>query len=356
MILTELDVDPAAFESATGWAIKAEGACRGDVCVPLPDKARGADGRLDVRVVADRLGMPIVRDEEHGLWALGPETTVTGRVLASAQAPELELPDLDGNAFRLSSLRGKKVVLVAWASWCGCRMDLPLWQSLRERVQPLGVEIVTVALDVDPEAARPWIEAAAPEHPSVVDRTHVTDERFGFVNVPNGVWIDEDGTIVRPAEPMFPGHNADMQSFRKTDLSTLPPETVEMMVEARKITSDPEGSRRMIEDWAEHGADSQFALTPDEVLRRAAPRGADEAIAAAEFELGEHLHSAGDHAAAIPHWQEAHRRFPSNWTYKRQAWNIEDPYRQGRTAAYPSSWIEDLKEIGGENYYPAIIP
>jgi hypothetical protein len=215
---------------------------------------------------------------------------------------------------------------------------------------------VTVALDVDPEAARPFVESAAPEHPSLLDRTHVTDERFGFVNVPNAVWIDEAGTIVRPAEPAYPGHNPAMQSFREVDLATVPPETAAMLVEARKITSDPDGYRAMIEDWAERGADSRYVLTPDEVLRRAAPRGVDEAIAAAHFELGERLHAGGDHAAAIPHWREAHRRFPSNWTYKRQAWQFEDPGRQGRTDAYDSSWFEDLKAIGAENYYPPVIP
>jgi tetratricopeptide (TPR) repeat protein len=231
-----------------------------------------------------------------------------------------------------------------------------VWQALRERLHPTGLEIVTVALDVDPEAARPFVEAAAAQHPSLIDRAHVTDERFGFVNVPNGVWIDETGMIVRPAEPVFPGHNPVLQSFRKIDLTTLEPEAAEMLREARKITSDPDGYLAMIEDWAEHGAESRYVLSPDEVLRRAAPRGDDEAIAAAHFELGEHLHRAGDHAAAIPHWREAQRRFPSNWTYKRQAWELEDPARQGRTDAYDSSWFEDIKAIGAENYYPPIIP
>ena len=70
------------------------------------------DGRLDVRVVAERLGMPLVADAEHGLWAFGPETAVTGRTLSTAVAPELELEDATGEVFRLSSLRGQKVVLV----------------------------------------------------------------------------------------------------------------------------------------------------------------------------------------------------------------------------------------------------
>ena len=61
--------------------------------------------------------MPLVVDDEHGLWALGPETAVSGKALTSAIAPELVLPTIDGDDFRLSSLRGQKVLLVAWASW-----------------------------------------------------------------------------------------------------------------------------------------------------------------------------------------------------------------------------------------------
>jgi hypothetical protein len=121
VILTELAVDASTFEAGTGWALKPEGACKGgrqaQVCVPLPDDARTGDGRVDVRVVAERLGMPIVTDAERGLTALGPETALTGRALTTAVAPELELPDANGRPFRLSSLRGKKVVLLAWSSW-----------------------------------------------------------------------------------------------------------------------------------------------------------------------------------------------------------------------------------------------
>jgi hypothetical protein len=117
MILTDLTVDPTAFEAGTGWALKPEGACKGELCVPLSPDARTDNGGVDVRVVADRLGMPLVEDHERALWALGPETAVTGRVLTTAAAPELELPDVDGNLFKLSSLRGQKVLLIAWASW-----------------------------------------------------------------------------------------------------------------------------------------------------------------------------------------------------------------------------------------------
>ena len=110
----------------------------------------------------------------------------------------------------------------------------------------------------------------------------------------------------------------------------------------------------MVDDWVEHGAASRYALSPDEVDRAfATPRTDAEATAAAEFELGQHLHRAGDHAAAIPHWREAHRLVPDNWTYKRQAWNFEDPMRQGHTDAYDGSWYEDIKKTRRRELLPA---
>ncbi len=117
MLLTERAVDPDALAARTGWSVKPEGACKGDVCVPLPDSAWTTDRRLVVDVVAARLGMPLVRHADADLWALGPESAITGRALSTAVAPDLELPDVDGKPFNLSSLRGQKVLLVAWASW-----------------------------------------------------------------------------------------------------------------------------------------------------------------------------------------------------------------------------------------------
>ena len=118
MILTELTLDAAELEHGTGWSVKPEGACRGEVCVPLPGTVRAPDGTVDTQVLAKLLAMPLIDDEQHNLWALGPATVPTGHALVSAEAPELELPDLrTGELFRLSSLRGQKVMLLAWASW-----------------------------------------------------------------------------------------------------------------------------------------------------------------------------------------------------------------------------------------------
>jgi hypothetical protein len=115
MLLEQLRIPVDEFEAGTGWSLKPQGACRGEVCVPLPADAV-SNGEVDVIAVADRLGMPLIDDAGAGLWALGPET-LSGHALPSAEAPELVLPDLDGNEFRLSSLRGQKVVIVSWAPY-----------------------------------------------------------------------------------------------------------------------------------------------------------------------------------------------------------------------------------------------
>jgi hypothetical protein len=112
MILESLTVDPSDFAARTGWEAKPEGLCKGDQCVPVPG---GTGSALDANVLSERLGMPLLHDDVTGTWVLGPEGG--GRALTTAVAPELVLPDLDGNPFRLASLHGKKVLLVAWASW-----------------------------------------------------------------------------------------------------------------------------------------------------------------------------------------------------------------------------------------------
>ncbi len=112
MISTSTTVTRAEFEKQTGWQIKPEGACWGDRCIPLPEPVSDS---INLTAISDHLSMPLVHDEDAGLWALGPESA--GKALMNAQAPDLELPDWKGKAFKLSSLLGKKVLLIAWASW-----------------------------------------------------------------------------------------------------------------------------------------------------------------------------------------------------------------------------------------------
>ena len=112
MILDEPRVERDEFTARTGWRFEPEGACRGDLCVPLPEPP---GEWLDLPPLAERLGMPLLHEEAAGLWCLGPETH--GRVLQTAEASDLRLPDWRGEPFALSALRGQKVLLLAWASW-----------------------------------------------------------------------------------------------------------------------------------------------------------------------------------------------------------------------------------------------
>ncbi len=115
MLLTTLSPSPDEFFEQTGWEAKPEGLCRGEVCVPSPD-ARRADGTIDVAIVAERLSMPLLRDETSGTWVLGP-SALSGRALDTAVVPPLSLSTFDGTPFDFSSLLGRRIILAAWASW-----------------------------------------------------------------------------------------------------------------------------------------------------------------------------------------------------------------------------------------------
>jgi tetratricopeptide (TPR) repeat protein len=221
---------------------------------------------------------------------------------------------------------------------------------LRAELEPKGLEVVTVALDLaGAEAAGPWIDLAKAEHPALIDQAHSLDELLGIVNVPTGVWIDERGVIVRPPEPAFPGYVA----IAKLGLPEgSPPRVVEMLREAAKMKVEPERYAEALRDWAEHGEASRFALEPAEVVARSRPRSGEVSRAAASFELGQHLHRAGDEQDAVAWFREAHRLQPDNWTYKRQAWELVDPVLQGPSEQYEGDWLKDVRAIGAENYYP----
>ena len=210
---------------------------------------------------------------------------------------------------------------------------------------------MSVALDAGGiEAAGPWIDRAKTTHPALIDSAHLLDELLGVVNVPSGIWIDEEGVIVRPPEPAFPWRPRQPS---KDLLAQLPAITVEQLREAGKMRIEPERYVAALRDWVERGPDSQYALSPEQVVTRSRPRDEQRARAAACFELGEHLRRAGHQEHATRWFRDAHRLDPANWTYKRQAWSLADPL-QGRTDEYDSDWLTDVRKIGAENYYPTV--
>ena len=223
-----------------------------------------------------------------------------------------------------------------------------MWRELRDELHGQGLEIVTVALDLGGvEAAGRWIERARPTHPSLIDQAHLLDELLGIANVPSGVWVDEQGTIVRPPETAYPGRPRMWDRELRDDAPARQREIVE---EAKRIRIDGDAYLAALRDWVANGPDSRYALDPDEVVARSAPRGAEVSRAAAAFELAQHLHRAGDPDAAVPWFREAHRLQPENWTYRRQAWSLDDPL-QGPSDKFEGDWLSEIRRVGAENYY-----
>ena len=218
-------------------------------------------------------------------------------------------------------------------------------------MHPQGLEIVTIALDTGgADAARQWIEAARPAHPSLIDQAHVVDALFGIVNVPSGVWIDEQGVIVRPPETAYPRRPDFLDRTIPADAT---PRQVEQLSAVGQLRIEADAYVAALRDWVTHGCASRYALTPDDVLQRSRPRPIEESTAAAHFELGQHLHLAGQPAAAIEHFRAAYALQPDNWTYKRQAWNLLPP-GQNSNAVYGTDWLQEVQKIGAEHYYPAL--
>jgi hypothetical protein len=111
-------LDPDAVETQLGWTLKPEGLCRGEVCIPVRDRAAlVADGRIDLESFAGLLGRPLALDHDESIAALGESADLRAAQLASLEAPDFSLPDLAGVRHTLSAHRGKKVLLIAYASW-----------------------------------------------------------------------------------------------------------------------------------------------------------------------------------------------------------------------------------------------
>jgi hypothetical protein len=242
-----------------------------------------------------------------------------------------------------------------------------VWQAIRAELHPKGLEVVTVGLDAaGADACRPYIEAAHAEHPSLVDSTHQMARKLGVTNIPNGVWIDEHGTIVRPAEPAYPRTQSSDRSYRPID--GLPEHMNAILEQASRIKVD-ERYVPMLRDWVDNGSASPYVLSPDEVIRRSTPQDPSVAEGQAHFELGAHLWAVGDREGAVEHWRAAHRLHPANFSYKRQAWSLAAPetgpferFWQGPVPdhegewPYDSDWLSEVRAKGAESYYPPLDP
>jgi peroxiredoxin len=326
MTMTLLDVDGRVHDvtgttalvaadslaAATGWVLKPEGLCCGQVCVPILGRAVApSDGLIDLAVWATALELILAVDDEFSVVALVAAASSDSALHVGGQAPDLELPDIDGNVHSLSEFAGRKRVLVTWASWCGCRHELSSWRDLQDELGPAGLSIFSVALDNSASEARPWIEAGAPSYPVVVDSAHVTAEKFGITNVPSTVWIDEEGRIVKP--PTISPGDDQFRDFTKIDAA-----------------AHHDALRRWVNDGE----------VPDAQGVDVSARTAEEQLAQAERRLGAWLHGEGHIEAATAHLSRAVELAPWDWTVRRASIALrgEDPFLGEEFVAFWQEW------------------
>ena len=281
--------------AALGWERKPQGWCRGDICIPAR-VAAGAerDGDfVELAAFAELVGRPYAAAADLGVAAVGASAAERESALAAGEAPDFELCDVRGNAHRLSDLRGRKVALVFWASWCGCRYDLPEWERQHLALSPEGFSVVSVAIDRRPEDAAPWIHKAAATHPALIDADGTVADQYQVLNVPTVVWIDEEGRVARPNDTQF-----------ATDLF--------------RSMSGLDSARAMaaLERWVRT---DDSGLAAADVATHTPQVTAAQQRARTEAALALWLHRAGHPAEAAQHFAEAEKLAPEDVTIWRGA-------------------------------------
>jgi hypothetical protein len=211
-----------------------------------------------------------------------------------------------------------------------------VWEDLQTCVFDAPFVVIAVAEEGrGAEQARPWIEKAKPSYPCLIDENHVVSALYGMVNVPQCVWIDERGVIVRPPETA-----GSTDHFRKMDLATrtLAPE---LLAERNAARTAYFGAVR---NWVRTG---KHALPGDEARARLPVITPDMAMADAVFRLALHLRRHGQEAEAAEHFAEASRLHPDSWCIFRDAQVLEPSGFAGGAAFW-----ERVNALGDKPYYP----
>ena len=111
---SDLWVRAADLPRINDFTLKPQGACREDVCIPIPKDLKSGEW-FNLTGFARRTGEVVVSDT--GVWSFGEIPVMGGRYLSSRMAPDFAVPDRQGKIVHLSDFRGKKVLVITWASW-----------------------------------------------------------------------------------------------------------------------------------------------------------------------------------------------------------------------------------------------
>ena len=215
-----------------------------------------------------------------------------------------------------------------------------MWQAIYDDYQNKDFIVIAIAMDNDIEAARPWIEEAAPTYPVMIDRYHQLADLYNMVNVPQAVWINEDGRIVRPTE-----NAGAFEGFRALNFETMTvPEEVSATVQSSKATYVA-----AIRDWAEKGEDSVHVFSPNDALAHMDKPDDNIAKAHVLFRLGLYLRQISKNEEADALLKQASELHPHSWRIWRQAADTLD----NGLAAGPAFW-QRVNELGESHYYKPV--
>jgi AhpC/TSA family len=184
-----------------------------------------------------------------------------------------------------------------------------VWQKLYEDLDNRNFVVLAIAMDV-PEAARPWIDAAKPSYPCLIDSDHHVADLYNMINVPQAVWINEAGRMVRPPEN---AGAADTVRFRDPMTGVLPADKLADRAHTKAVYVEA------VRDWVRKGTASEHVL--DDATARTRMRLPNDDVAASHtrFRLGQRLMRAGETDEAARHFALASRLHPDSWNIWRQA-------------------------------------
>jgi len=212
-----------------------------------------------------------------------------------------------------------------------------VWQALYEELAGENFVVIAVAMDSREVDALPWIDAARPTYPTLIDREHRLADLYGVVNVPQAIWIDEAGRIVRPAEAA-----GAYEGFRRMNRTTreMPEDAAQLTAQAKATYLDA------VRDWARRGAASEHVFSAEAAQAHLPTLTEDTAAGQAMFRLGQFLLRRGDQEEAQRWLEEASRRHPSSWCIWRQSAGKNEL----GLAALPAFWAR-VDALGTNRYY-----
>jgi len=212
-----------------------------------------------------------------------------------------------------------------------------VWQVLAEELKDLGLTVLAIALDTA-DAARPWIEAAKPTYPCLIDADHHVAALYNLVNVPQAVWIDEAGRTVRPPESA-----GSDDAFRAMDRNTgaMPADVLAQRQWRKTAYLDA------VRQWARDGSANVNALDAQEAITRLPQLSDAEAEAHAWFRLGQHLQAHGNAGEAEAAFSRATSLHPASWAMWRQT-----AAKDARGLASGAAFWARVDALGDRPYYP----